>query len=166
MCVAAPVLGALEYPGANTHFTLDPILLELEGESYVGPILPGPLVDILAGCGPGGGTDDSSGSSKGIGINGDGLGGEAVDQILKVAASRGGCEGAGALQYATVCPVPLGQGEIADLTGEGWSSPTYTAMVFARTGTCAGCVGRNSSVNTFMSLPPQRWCPPLPGRSK
>ena len=67
---------ALEAPGGNIPFSLEPILVELEGARCVGPILPVPLVDLLAGIilargvgnigggsGGGGGIDNGGGSS-------------------------------------------------------------------------------------------------------
>ena len=62
-------------PGANSPFTLEPILLELEGENYVGPILLVPLANLIAGHRLGG---DVSGLGYGV---------EA--QISKVGASGG-----------------------------------------------------------------------------
>ena len=66
-CVAASASEALEAPGPNSPFTLDLILLELEGGHYVGPILLGPLEDLLARCRLGGGNSGSSSSSIGGG---------------------------------------------------------------------------------------------------
>ena len=43
MCVAMSALDALESLGDNIPFTLEPILLELEGGLYIGPILLGDL---------------------------------------------------------------------------------------------------------------------------
>ena len=42
-CVAVSALDALESLGDNIPFTLEPILLELEGGLYIGPILLGDL---------------------------------------------------------------------------------------------------------------------------
>ena len=48
-CVAASASKALEATWAIIPFWLNPILVELESGCYVGPILPEPLVDLLAG---------------------------------------------------------------------------------------------------------------------
>ena len=42
-------LGVLEAPGYTVPFNLDPILLDMEGGRYVGPILPGVLKDLITG---------------------------------------------------------------------------------------------------------------------
>ena len=59
--VAAWAFEALEGLGANTPLSLEPILVYLEGEQYVGPILPGPLADLLAGHRP-----DRGGGNGGV----------------------------------------------------------------------------------------------------
>ena len=74
--------------GESVLFTIDPILLELEGGHYMGPILPGTLTYLIAGrktgiggvvgfggvvVGSGGGGVKESGSG--------GLGGGAMAQI-------------------------------------------------------------------------------------
>ena len=48
-CVAELASDEFEAPGANIPFFLKPILVEIEGGHYVGPILIGPLVDLLEG---------------------------------------------------------------------------------------------------------------------
>ena len=71
MCVAVSASKALESPGTNTPFLLDPILVDLEGGRYVGPILTVPLADLLAGqrldgvCGNSGGGRGNSGDGNG-----------------------------------------------------------------------------------------------------
>ena len=47
MCVAASSSKALDAPGGNVPFSLEPILVELEGGRYMVLILPVPLVDLL-----------------------------------------------------------------------------------------------------------------------
>ena len=66
---------ALEEPGANTSFSLEPRLVDLDGRRYVVLILSVILVDILAGrrtAGSGGvgGDGRSSGVDGGIGLGG------------------------------------------------------------------------------------------------
>ena len=46
-CMAASDSKALEALGANAPFLLEPILIDIEGARYVGPILTGPLEDLL-----------------------------------------------------------------------------------------------------------------------
>ena len=71
--MASKVLEAL---GENTPFSLKQILVELEGGSYVGPIRPGPLAELLAGRRPaGGGGNGGGGSGGGISSSDRGVGG-------------------------------------------------------------------------------------------
>ena len=81
-CVDASASEAQEAPGTNTPFTMEPILLELKGGCYMGPILPGDLVDLLGGRRPGGSNGGGGGKVRG---GGDGLGdgGDTAAQILK-----------------------------------------------------------------------------------
>ena len=48
----------------------------------------------------------------------------------------------------------------------GLSSPPCTAMFFAKTVICVGCVGNNESVKNCISPPPLSWQPPSPGYLK
>ena len=50
--VAALELEDLEASGSTFPFTLNPILPELDGGRYIGLILPGTLMDLLAGRRP------------------------------------------------------------------------------------------------------------------
>ena len=68
-CVAVLESEALEAPGDNVPFTLDPILLELEVGRYVRPVLPGTLSDILVGRRPVGSSGSRGGGSVVKGIN-------------------------------------------------------------------------------------------------
>ena len=91
-CVDASALEALEAPGVNIPFTLDPILLKLEGGRYVVPVLPGPLSDLIAGRRPG--VDSAEGSSSrgngnDDGRKGGGGGGGVAATVTKVEASGG-----------------------------------------------------------------------------
>ena len=74
MCVAALAPEALEVPGVNFHFTINPILRELEVGIYVGTILPVPLADLLSGRRPGGDGRDGGGSGSGSSGGGKGSG--------------------------------------------------------------------------------------------
>ena len=47
-CVAASASEVEEAPGASAPFSLEPILVELEGGRYNGPILPASLADLVA----------------------------------------------------------------------------------------------------------------------
>ena len=49
MYVAASALEGVDVLGPRAPFSRKPILVKLEGGKYVGPILPGPLSDLLAG---------------------------------------------------------------------------------------------------------------------
>ena len=63
---------ALEAPGANTPFSLEPILVELEGGQYLVLILPVPLLDILMVWRPDGGSGNGGGGSGSGGGSGNG----------------------------------------------------------------------------------------------
>ena len=86
MCVATSVSEDLEAPGANAPFLIDSILFEIEGGIYVGPLLPGPMTDLLVGWRLYGG-----GRKYGADIGGSG-GGSGNDDKIEAAsatASRG-----------------------------------------------------------------------------
>ena len=55
-----------EAPGARVPFSLEPILVKLEGGRYIGPILPAALVDLVAGRRPAGGSAPKGRSGDGI----------------------------------------------------------------------------------------------------
>ena len=48
-CVAESASEVVEAPGASFPFSLEPILVDLEGGRYICPILPALLVDLAAG---------------------------------------------------------------------------------------------------------------------
>ena len=48
MCVATSPSKVVEAPGASVPFSLEPILVYLEGGRYIGPILPVYLADIVS----------------------------------------------------------------------------------------------------------------------
>ena len=47
-CVAASDLEVEEAPGSSVPFYLEPILVDLEGGRYIGPILPAALADLVS----------------------------------------------------------------------------------------------------------------------
>ena len=51
-CVAASASELEEAPGASVLFSLEPILIKLEGGQYIGPILPASLADLITGRHP------------------------------------------------------------------------------------------------------------------
>ena len=55
-CVAASASEVEEALGASVPFSLEPILVELEGGRYIGPILPAALADLVSGRPPAGGS--------------------------------------------------------------------------------------------------------------
>ena len=59
-----------EAPGARVCFSLEPILVELEGGRYIGPILPASLADLVAGRRPSG---ESAPKGGGGGSSGGGI---------------------------------------------------------------------------------------------
>ena len=48
-CMAASDSEVVEAPGAIIPFSLSPVLVDLERGIYLGPILPEPLADLIAG---------------------------------------------------------------------------------------------------------------------
>ena len=69
-CVTALYSEDLGASGATVPFSVELILIELEGGRYAGPLLPDTLVELVGGrCGGGGGGDSSGG---GCGSSGDG----------------------------------------------------------------------------------------------
>ena len=90
-CVAALESESLEAPGSNTPLSIYPILLELEGGCYVGPIFPGPFADLLVilspdedgsnvGGGSGSGSGGGNGGGRGSGSGGGGGGGVKIEK--------------------------------------------------------------------------------------
>ena len=58
---------ALEAPGASSHFSMKPILVDLEERNYVEPIFSGPLTDLLAGKRASGKSGNGSNRNSSIG---------------------------------------------------------------------------------------------------
>ena len=85
MCVDSSSSEALETLMTNTPFLLESILMEPEGWRYVVPILPGSLLDILAGRRQ----TVSSGSGSG-GSSGGGGGSSTASKNQEVGASGEG----------------------------------------------------------------------------
>ena len=53
-CVAELALEVVEALGVGVPFSLEPILVDLEGGRYIGPILPASLADLVTGSRPAG----------------------------------------------------------------------------------------------------------------
>ena len=68
-CVAASALKVEEAPGASAPSSLEPILVDLEGGRYIGPILPASLSDLIAVRRPAG-RSAPKGDSGGGGVSG------------------------------------------------------------------------------------------------
>ena len=69
-CVAELASEVEEAPGASIPFSLEPIMVELEGGRYIVPILPASLANLVAGRRPADGSapkDGGGGSSGGSG---------------------------------------------------------------------------------------------------
>ena len=72
-CVTALSSEDVGVPGAMMQFSMEPILLKLEGGKYVGPLLPDTLEYLVSERRGGGGSGGSSGGdSGGGGTEGDG----------------------------------------------------------------------------------------------
>ena len=83
-CVAVSASEDLEVLGTTVIFTLYPILLKMEGGSYVGPLIPGNIMNLLSeqrsgGSRGGGGSISSGGISSG---SGGGKGGGGTGKII------------------------------------------------------------------------------------
>ena len=88
-CVAASASEVAEALGASVPFSLEPILVELEGGRYIGPILPAALADLVSGRRPAGGSAPKG--EGGVGGSGSGGGGAQKQKTSQpmVAASGG-----------------------------------------------------------------------------
>ena len=91
MCVDASALKVEEAPGASVLFSLKPILAEMEGRRYVGPVLPVTLADLLTGKHAAGGSGGGSGGGRDGGpSNGGGSGGsDREPRNSRMGAARG-----------------------------------------------------------------------------
>ena len=70
-CVAASALEVEEALGASVPFFLEPILVDLEGGRYIGPILPASLANLVAGRRPAGrSAPKGDGGGGGDGVSG------------------------------------------------------------------------------------------------
>ena len=116
-CVTTSSSEDVRAPGATMTFSLEPILLDLGGGRYVGPLLPVPLADLVSEICSG---DDGSGSRGGGGNiggrNGDGYGGD----------DSGGCGSGGRGRYG-VRSRGVGQGGAG--SGGGGSGSTVRVRV-------------------------------------
>ena len=81
-CVATSASEVEETPRDSVPFSLKPILVELEGGRYTGPILPDSLADLVAGRQPEGRSAPKGGGGGG-GSGGGGGGGEKKNKIRK-----------------------------------------------------------------------------------
>ena len=74
---------ALEAPGANVPFSLDPILVKLEGGRFVGTILPMHIADLVSIGGRGGLRSSGSGRENGSKLSGRGGGSASASTTEK-----------------------------------------------------------------------------------
>ena len=93
-CVAALASEVEEAPGASVPFSLEPILVYLEGGRYTGPILPAVLADLVTERRSAGGSAPKGGVVLGGGSSGSGGGGsggvQKLKQTLPMVAASGG----------------------------------------------------------------------------
>ena len=130
----------------------------------MGPILLGPLEDLLAGWRPAGSGGNNGGGSSGGGGKGGGKSGRKGSSGF---GGGGGFGGGVQLSYDAHLPaLSLRDGEDSRNLLAGMVLPTLYVHIICKTGTCVGCVGRNVGVKTCMFLPPWRWQPPSLGCSK
>ena len=88
MCVVASALEVVEALGGSLPFSLEPILFEMEGGRYIGPILPASLANLVKGRRPAGWSAPNSGGGGGSG--GDGGGGIRNNKPSPKVAATGG----------------------------------------------------------------------------
>ena len=130
-CVAASSAAVVGARRDSVPFSLKPILVNMEGGRYVGPILPGPLMELLTGrqatC------DRPQAAAAAVSVV---AGAEVLATAVAVAAVAeaagnlslgwemmgGGREGAVAERCTPACSVPSGQGGLADPPG-GYGPP-------------------------------------------
>ena len=94
----------VEVPGDRVPFSLEPILVELEGYHYIGPILPVYLADLGAGRRlAGGGAPKSGGGGSNSG------GGRNKKNFLR-GMSQGDLHECGRAMMRTCLPCPFGMG--------------------------------------------------------
>ena len=130
-------------PGASVPFSLEPILVELDGGRYIGPILPATLADLVSGRRPAGGS-----AAKG---GGGGGGGHKKAQLM-VAASGGSTRVR--VRYDAHLPsLSLRDGEQTRLILTGAVLPTLHGHVLCKKlhmcGVCwEDCERKNSHVPT------------------
>ena len=103
MCVAVLVLEAQEALGANTPFSLEPILVDLEGGALHGPDASGDL-DMSSW-----GKEDVRQRRK--------RRQQWRQKLQRSAPLGGGRKGEGAVRHTPARPVPSGRGELVDTTG-------------------------------------------------
>ena len=111
--MAALASESLDAPGYHVPFSYKPILADLEGGRYVGPILPASLAELLHKTGGrGGGSGGGATAKKGKPL------------------PRGGRKGTGALRSAPARPVPSVWVELAfHSDGDVPPGPTYCSSV-------------------------------------
>ena len=83
------VLGGRRTPGLTVTFSVEPILLELEGRRYVIPLFSSTLAEMVSGRGISGGSSGHSVDSIGRGSGGSGDGGGIRDSSNGSGSGRG-----------------------------------------------------------------------------
>ena len=139
-CVAASASDTLEAPEDNTPFLLEPILVELERGSSMGPILPSPLVNHLTGCRP----DGRGGSGGDISVS-------VELNSKRFGASRGGVR----VLYDTHLPaLSLWDGENARTLLAGIFLPNlHGHVIFKNWNLCRVCWWYCKSKNLHIPTP-------------
>ena len=142
-CVDVLASESLDAPGCQVPFLIKPILAELEGGQYVGPILPMALGDLVSRANVRGGGGDGGGSGGG--------GGSGADPTKRKSSSARGMGGCRCVMTCTCPPCPFRMGRSLARSWGGRSYQTCTVQFFVRTGTCAGPAGRTGSGNACTS---------------
>ena len=126
---------ALEAPGGNIPFSLEPVMVDLEGGAYVGSILPIQLADLVSGGGRGGG----SGKENGIKHSGGSGGGSGASSAEKRKTNTSEREASVRLRYDAhhMAAFSLQDGDNSSMHQSGRGvppHPPFTAIFFVRTG--------------------------------
>ena len=156
-CVAVSASKVVEAPRGSILFSLEPILVDLEGGRYISPILSISLVDLVPGrrSADSGAPKGSGRSINGGGRSGSGSGVSGNKNLHQRLTSRGDLHECGCAMKLTCPPCPFGVGRNRSPFWWGRSSPLCTVTFSARTDIFVGCAGRTVRVKLARYQPPR-----------
>ena len=159
MCVSASASEVVETPGASVPFSLEQILVEMEGGRYIGPILPVSLADIITGRRSVGGGGPKSGGGGGSGnsdVGGGGRGGNRNKKPSPKVDATGGPAQVQACYDAHLPPLPLRDGENLRSILAGAVLPTlYAHVLYKNWHLCRVCWKECDRKNLHVPTPPE-----------